>query len=76
MNQSEKKVLQALLDPPGGLTMAELHRMAKTASLRYTQLALERLFGVYIDRWQWSDKYQEYLPVYCLADVPEDCPRP
>lgn len=76
MNQSEKKVLAVLAEHQDGLTLRQLHRLASTSSLRYTQLAVERMFGVYVDRWGWDDKRQRYEPVYCLVDVPEDCPRP
>lgn len=76
MNQSEKKVLAALLEHSDGLTLSQLHRLAKTSSLRYTALAVESLFGVYIDRWEWSDKAMDYDPVYCVVDVPENCPKP
>jgi hypothetical protein len=37
--------------------------------------ALREMPDTYVDRWNASVRGQ-YQAVHCLADVPEDCPKP
>ena len=37
--------------------------------------ALQRTAGAYIDRWANMNKRQ-YVAIWCLVEVPEDCPHP
>ncbi len=38
--------------------------------------ALTNMPDAYIDRWTPTSNKRNWKAVWCLADVPEDCPRP
>ena len=38
--------------------------------------ALKAMPDMYIDRWEWVAEASAYRPVFCAAEIPEDCPKP
>ncbi len=38
--------------------------------------ALHAMADVYIDRWEPTEVHAYWRPIYCAAQIPEDCPRP
>lgn len=75
MNQREKKIIQALIENPDGLTVQELREVTGAVSQRQIEYSISCVYGLYIDRWKKNAK-GHWVAVYCLADVPEDCPKP
>ena len=76
MNALEKRVLVCLCENPDGLTAEKLGKVLQTRAKRTLLNALRNTFGVYVDRWEWAESAQDYVPVYCVADVPQDTPKP
>ena len=76
MNSSEKRVLAVLHENPDGLTFPGLVRRLGGRTPRIVERALRSVYGVYIDRWVLDEVLGEYIPVYCIVEVPEHSPRP
>lgn len=74
MNKAEQIVVQALLEAKDGLTVKELRKVVKHRSQKEVAELLNGVYGVYIDRW--TSGRTGLVPVYCLAEVPDDCPKP
>jgi hypothetical protein len=69
MNQREKALFAFLKHGDGG-TFQDIMR-ATASSKRQTEVLLSYIPCIYIDRW--TEKGE---PVYCLAETPENCPKP
>ena len=57
---------------------ASPHHLSKilgkdVSNVRGTLMAMP---DAYIDRWEYIEERRKYRPVYCLADIPQDCPHP
>lgn len=67
-----RAVLQA---NPDGMIMSEI---APLIDRPYASIyhALHEMVGSYIDRWYQPGPGRAYKAVWCVADIPEDCPRP
>ena len=72
-HDNHKKCRDVLRENPDGLTVAQIHKITGVlhSAIRY---ALKAMPDTYIDRWVPSEN--GYASVWCVVDVPEDCPRP
>jgi hypothetical protein len=68
-------VRDALRAAPDGLTAVEV-AAAVGHDASHINSTLKRMDDTYIDRWKPSRGSLGYAAVWCVADVPEDCPRP
>lgn len=70
-----KEIAELLLANPDGLTRTEISQItgAHPDGMKHT---LASMYGVYIDRWFKSPKNGRMTPVYCIVEVPQDCPKP
>ena len=64
------KVLYAADD---GLTVTQIAKELDR-STKYVRHSLKTMRDTYIDRWRYTGSQPE--AVWCIADVPEDCPKP
>lgn len=68
-------IRSVLREEPDGLTAAELaHRVMSTPTS--VNNSLRAMPDTYIDRWAKFGHQQPYSAVWCIVDVPEDCPHP
>lgn len=74
MKSHHDKIRQCLRDHPDGRTAAQIAECAGIVASSLSK-SFDTCFGVYIDRWEGPFRGQ-WRAVYCLADVPENCPRP
>jgi hypothetical protein len=44
--------------------------------VRSVNKSLESVFGVYVDRWEQSARYNTLAAIWVVVDVPENCPKP
>ena len=75
MRRSNHAIIRALLKQhPDGLMVSEI---AKQLNLQHraTAYALKAMLDTYIDRWV-KLKSSPLAAVWCVIEVPEDCPRP
>lgn len=73
---SQKETRQALKNSPDGLTAGELSK-ALAKEYRSIISGISGMPDVYVDRWQPARGGKaRYIPVYMLADIPEDAPMP
>lgn len=75
MSKYKTKVRELLKKFPDGLTAMEIARFMELQSSTGVITALQGMGDAYIDRWVRRSTGQ-LAAVWCLADVPEDCPRP
>ena len=69
------KIRNALRAAPDGLTTTELSVLTGvTYSTVYKALTL--MPDAYIDRWQRPRRPGRMQAVWCVVEVPENCPRP
>ena len=69
------KIRTALRAAPDGLTTTELSVLSEvTYSTVYKALTL--MPDAYIDRWQRPLRPGRMQAVWCVVEVPENCPRP
>jgi len=73
MNSHHPK-LRALLKDSDGLTVRQLE-FALDVDMRTLTKSLKSMPDGYIDRWVGPNRGQ-YAAVWCVVEVPEDCPRP
>lgn len=73
MNSHHPK-LRALLKGSDGLTVRQLET-ALDIDMRTLTKSLNSMPDGYIDRWIGPNRGQ-YAAVWCVVEVPEDCPRP
>lgn len=75
MRRSNHAIIRALLKKhPDGLMVSEI---AKELNLQHraTTVALKSMLDTYIDRWV-KLRGCPLAAVWCVIEVPEDCPRP
>ena len=76
------QVREVLKTAPDGLSATELARELGHCHKVVHYSLHNRMADAYIDRWRSvQNQYQRGKPVqheavWCLADIPEDCPRP
>lgn len=71
-----KTAIRAVLKKfPDGLNAAEIQRFIEAKHSTSVITALKDMGEAYIDRWEKRATGQ-LAAVWCLADVPEHCPRP
>lgn len=70
-----KEIAKLLLANPDGLTRTQIAN-AVGSDPGGMKITLSNMYGVYIDRWNQSKKNGKLVPVYCIVEVPENCPRP
>lgn len=73
MTKNQIRLILLFQSYPDGLTIAEISDHLGVDWRTAKKLVLDT-FGFYVDRWRW--KKSRYIAVYCLAEIPEDCPRP
>jgi hypothetical protein len=73
MSQLQNK-LRELLTGTDGMTTRQLGAYVDSGMRDITR-ALKVMPDAYIDRWQVKNRGQ-YAAVWCVVDVPENCPRP
>ena len=75
MRKSNHAIIRALLKQhPDGLMASEVAE-ALNLQHRATKVALKSMVDIYIDRWVKPGGCP-FAAVWCVVEVPEDCPRP
>ncbi len=69
----EASIRAALKEHRHGLTVQTLRLMISTSKKSIDEV-VESMPDTYIDSWAAGDG--EWVPVWCVVDVPEDCPMP
>jgi len=75
MYSYNKEVRAALKAHPDGLTTTQLHQMIKAPEGRM-RAVLHSMPDAYIDRWQYRGTQRYLSAVWCVVNVPENCPKP
>lgn len=72
---SEPRIRTTLRQHPDGLTLTEI---AEHSGVPYRAVhrAVPKMPDVYIDRWRAPDGAYPYQAVWCVVEVPDDCPHP
>lgn len=73
MTQLQTK-LRVLLTGTDGMTTRQLAAHVNS-DMRDITRSLKAMPDAYIDRW-WTKARGPYAAVWCVVDVPEDCPKP
>jgi len=66
---------EILLGYTDGLTINDLIRKTGIDD-RQIRRTLEAMDDVYIDRWYLAEYQKPAQAVYCIVNIPDDCPRP
>jgi hypothetical protein len=74
MSVSLHPVIRAYLRSTEGATVKQVFEHVG-GTINGVSRALREMPDAYVDRWCDSVRGQ-YQAVHCLADVPEDCPKP
>lgn len=69
----KSEIRELLLSNPEGLTIAEICGQLRVDD-NHVRKALPSMPDAYIDRWVKSSG--PYAAVWCVVEVPENCPRP
>jgi hypothetical protein len=71
------RIRELLRQYPWGLKSSEVAEMLHVEKQNRSNVSttLTNMPDVYIDRWEYDERGQP-IPVYALAEIPEDCPRP
>jgi hypothetical protein len=71
-------VRKYLRQNPDGMTSRELAILIYGDEDRQSAVnkSIAAMPDVYRDRWNRSQGNSRYAAVYCIVDVPEDCPHP
>jgi len=69
------RIRQALRVFPDGMTVRELAEYVEKP-LRSVDTSLRGMPDSYIDRWVADEENADYIPVWCVAIPPLDCPKP
>ena len=75
MYSYNKQVRAVLRQHPDGLTSTQLHSLIEAPEGRM-RAVLQSMPDAYIDRWQTRGTQKYLSAVWCVVDVPENCPRP
>jgi hypothetical protein len=71
----QQMIREALLADPDGVIVRRLaERINKPRQV--IQRALHLMADAYIDRWEPATGPFGYAAVWCVVEVPADCPRP
>ena len=71
-----KREIRAILNKfPDGLTALDISRFMELRDSTNVTGTLRKMEDAYIDRWE-KKRTGQYAAVWCLATIPEDCPRP
>lgn len=76
MNTLERKIIQYLNDHPDGVLETKITIDLREHGAHRVSSTLNRMFGVYIDRWAWSSLKGSNVPVYKVVSVPPDAVKP
>lgn len=68
-------IRNVLKNNPDGLTAKQIHSMTNINRDSITK-ALRVMPDVYVDRWLGSRQGVREEAVWCVVEVPEDCPKP
>jgi hypothetical protein len=66
---------EALSQHPDGMTVKELVGLTGIDDT-YVRSTLRKMETVYIDRWLPGGFQTRTQAVYCMAKIPQNCPRP
>ena len=76
-SQAQQKTLDFLYERGDeGAVLEDIRKACGMKGKHQTEVIVSNLFGVYIDRWVLNKNETDYEAVYCLVDVPENCPKP
>lgn len=75
MKSNHPVIRQLLKNNPDGLSIKEI---SNTTNLLPDSIekSLKGMPDVYIDRWTVGKQQKREEAVWCVVEVPEDCPRP
>lgn len=68
-------IREVLRAHPEGLTAKEVGAKVKSTQ-NHAYNAMRAMPDVYIDRWVQLKPNTPYSAVWCVIEVPEDCPKP
>ena len=74
MRKSNHERIRKILKTCDGMTVAGLVDLIMGISDASVREALKNMPDTYIDRWTPGRK--GWTAVWCVVDVPEDCPKP
>ena len=72
---THKIIRDVLKNNPDGLTAKQIHTITNIDK-ESIRVALKNMPDVYIDRWLKAKQGLREEGVWCVVEVPEDCPRP
>lgn len=75
MSRYRTEARELLKKFPDGLTASDIAKFMELNSATNVTTALKSMGDAYIDRWE-KRRNGNLAAVWCLASVPEDCPRP
>ena len=70
---THEAIANVLYAADDGLTVTQIAKELDR-STQYVRHSLKTKRDTYIDRWQRAG--MQYEAVWCIADVPADCPKP
>ncbi len=70
---THEAIANVLYAADDGLTVTQIAKELDR-STQYVRHSLKTMRDTYIDRWQRAG--MQYEAVWCIADVPADCPKP
>ena len=75
MRKSKHDSIRSLLrERPDGLMACQIAMLLPILT-RSVTMALRKMPDSFIDRWDRGVNGR-FKPIYCVADIPEDCPHP
>lgn len=74
MSTTKDRLRALLRATPDGLTVPQIMERLNASDDKPIRLALRAMPDTYIDRW--VRRGAPYAAVWCVVEVPEDCPRP
>ena len=75
MYSYNKQVRQVLQKNPDGLRVAEIVKLINAPENTVNRL-LRTMPDTYIDRWVYRGTQKYLSAVWCVVNVPENCPKP
>jgi len=75
MYSYNKEVREVLRAHPDGLTCAQINEIVKAPEGRILAV-VKSMPDAYIDRWQYRGTQKYLSAVWCVVNVPENCPKP
>ena len=68
-------IRSVLKNNPDGLTAKQIYSITNI-NKESIRVALKNMPDVYVDRWLGARQGVREEAVWCVAEVPEDCPKP